>query len=264
MMNKGKLAAINLRNEIGIEGPDEIELEDVIIGRGGFVKYMSMGKIDGRIVYGKSISTVFINSDIKYEGRRRFALAHELGHLEMHKGSKIHDDGASLNWFNEMETKLKRGNHEYEANQFATEFLMPMDSFKKSAKGKKLSPQLIRDLATEYNTSLTSVAFRYFEADLFPMAMFHIFKGKVRYWKRSSDLRGYIKNITKLPPPEDSLATEYITANYDPLYKQDELAQPIDKSTWFTLNEGEEDKEFFEYCIVTKSYNNILSLVWEV
>ena len=124
-MNRGKLAAIRLREEIGIEDPDNIPLEDVIIGRGGIIQYRPMGKTDGRIVYGKNLSTIFINSDIQYEGRRRFATAHEFGHLEMHKGSPLHDDDISLDWFDNTENQLRKGAQEYEANQFATEYLMP-------------------------------------------------------------------------------------------------------------------------------------------
>lgn len=55
-MIRGKLAAISLRDEIGIYDPFELPLEKVIIGRGDYVKYLPMGKIDGRIVHGKSIT----------------------------------------------------------------------------------------------------------------------------------------------------------------------------------------------------------------
>lgn len=263
-MNKGKLAAIKLREEIGIEDPNEISIEDVVIGRGGIVRYQSMGKTDGRIVYGKNLSTICINSDIQFEGRKRFAIAHELGHLEMHKGSPIHEDSVSLNWFNNAERELKKGSQEYEANQFATEYLMPSELFYAEARNKVLSPELLRQLAERFNTSLTSVAFKYFDTGLYPMAMIHIFNGKVKYWKKSDDLRVWIQDITKLPPPEDSVAMEYIEANYESIYRKEELQQVISKSTYFKLGDNDQDSEFFEYCIVTKSFQNILSIVWEI
>lgn len=263
MMNKGKLAAINLRKEIGIDDPDEIPLEDVVIGRGGIIQYKPMGKTDGRIVYGKNISTIFINSEIQYEGRKRFAIAHELGHLEMHKNSPLHEDSVSLDWFNNAENQLKKGSQEFEANQFATEYLMPSDLFRKEAKGKIFTPDLIRTLAERFKTSLTSVAFKYFEIGLHPIAMFHIFNGKIKYWKKSEDLSVWIKNLTKLPPPEDSVAMEYIEANYESIYKKNESQQIISKSTYFILRNQEEDSEFYEFCIVTKSFKNILSIIWE-
>lgn len=151
-MNKGKQAAIRLREEIGMDDPDDLPLEDVVIGRGGILQYKAMGKTDGRIVYGKNICTIFINIDIKYKGRKRFAIAHELGHLEMHKGSLLHDDNVSLEWFNNAEKQLRKGSQEYEANQFATEYLMPSNLFYSEAKGICFSPQLIRICTSPLNT----------------------------------------------------------------------------------------------------------------
>jgi Zn-dependent peptidase ImmA (M78 family) len=263
MMNKGKNAAIKLRGEIGIRDPFEIPLEDVIIGRGGIVQYKPMGNTDGRIVYGKNLSTIFINSDIKYEGRKMFALAHELGHLEMHKGSPLHDDNVSLDWFDNTEKKLKKGSQEYEANQFASEYLMPSNLFYDAAKEKKFSPGLIKDLAERFKTSLTSAAFKYFEMGLHPIVMFHVFNGKIKYWKKSEDLWVWITDRSNLSPPDDSVAMEYIEAKYKPIYKSEELMQVISKSTYFELREHDDDTDFYEYCIVTESFKNILSIVWE-
>jgi Zn-dependent peptidase ImmA (M78 family) len=261
-MNKGANTAIQLRKTIGIHDPNEIELETVILGSGGYLQFKPMRKVDGRIVHGKNISTIIINSDIQYEGRKRFALAHELGHLIMHKECPIHNDSGSLDWFNDAIHQLKNGIHEYEANQFATEYLMPLELFIKEAKGQKFGPQLIHSLSKRFLTSLTSTAFRYFETNLRPIAMFHIYDGVIRYWKKSNDLKYWIEDRIKLPPPPDSVAMEYINAEYKQIYKPEEL-QEISKSTWFRLNEDESDSRFYEYCIVTTQYKNILSIVWE-
>lgn len=263
-MNKGKSRAIKLREEIGFDDPFEVDIEDVVTAFGGLVQYKNLGSIDGRIVYGEKISTIYINSQIQYEGRKRFAIVHELGHLLMHKGSLMHDDSVnSLSWFNETEKQLKKGKQEFEANQFASEYLMPSDLFYEQARKTAFGPDLIRSLSERFGASLTSVAFKSFDVDIYPVAMFHIFNGKVKYWKRSKDFRGFLKNTPKLPPPEDSVAAEYIEANYRPIYKRNELAQQIYKSTWCELREGEQDSDFYEYCIVSQSHKSILSIIWE-
>ena len=141
-MNKGKERAIRLREEIGIDDPSEVEIEDVVSVYNGIIQYKNLGAIDGRIVYGKKISTIYINSEIQYQGRRQFAIAHELGHLLMHKGSLIHDDKNSLSWFNNAEQQLKKGKQEFEANQFASEYLMPSDIFSIIARQSFFGPDL--------------------------------------------------------------------------------------------------------------------------
>jgi hypothetical protein len=67
----------------------------------------------------------------------------------------------------------------------------------------------------------------------------------------------------KIPPPDDSVALEYINADYDFIYTGTEKAQEISKSTWCVLNNYEKDTEFWEYCIPTKQYKTVISVVWE-
>jgi len=59
------------------------------------------------------------------------------------------------------------------------------------------------------------------------------------------------------------VAAEYISKDYAFLYALEEKAQQVDKSTWFNLGEYDEDCDFYEYCIPTKKYKTILSIIWE-
>src|SRR5205807_9359977 len=64
-------------------------------------------------------------------GRRRFVIAHELGHLLLGHGSdilKLCDEGDLLEW-----AKGQRP-YENEANEFAAELLMPEDLDRKSTR----------------------------------------------------------------------------------------------------------------------------------
>lgn len=79
----------------------------------------------------------------------------------------------------------------------------------------------------------------------------------------SSDLKCWIEDITKLPLPEDSVAAEYIGADYNFIYTGNEKAQEISRSTWFKLGEYQEDSDFMEYCIPNKKYKTIISIIWE-
>jgi hypothetical protein len=88
--------------------------------------------------------------------------------------------------------------------------------------------------------------------------------GKVRYWKKSDGLKVWLQDYTRLAPPSDSVAAEYIQGGYEFIYKLEDKAQTIKKSTWFNLNQyNDEDTDFYEYCIPTKRYKTILSIIWE-
>jgi hypothetical protein len=100
--------------------------------------------------------------------------------------------------------------------------------------------------------------------NLHPICIVFIENGRVKYWKKSDELKVWLGDFTRLAPPFDSVAMEYIQKDYEFIYKMEEKAQQISKSTWFNLNEyNDEDSVFYEYCIPSRRYKTILSIIWE-
>jgi len=257
-MSKGKYAARKLMEECGIDDPTEIPLDVLIYGRGASLIEKPLKNSEGRIVFGDTKAIITVNSDIAYAGKKRFVMAHELGHFEMHRHLvPVHNDtDASLEFF-------QKGYQEAEANEFASELLMPEYLFKRECKGKKFHPDLLRALAERFETSLTSVAYKYFEYGDHPICLFYTHDNRVKYWKRPDNYRHFINDRTKLPPPEGSVAAEFF--DNQKIYPKEHSKQQIWKSTWFELKHWEDDNDFrfYEYCIITPKYNTVLSIIWE-
>jgi Zn-dependent peptidase ImmA (M78 family) len=57
----------------------------IVQGLGAYYTEKPLKQCDGRIVTVGSKTLITINSGIAYEGKKRYAIAHELGHFEMHK-----------------------------------------------------------------------------------------------------------------------------------------------------------------------------------
>jgi Zn-dependent peptidase ImmA (M78 family) len=254
--NNGVIAAQRLLDEFGLENLKDFSVEDLIYARDILLEEKKISNSDGRIVFGNTKTKISINSEIKYIGRRRFTLAHELGHFELHhnKNTHLEDNTLTLDYF-------KNGGQEYEANQFATELLMPKKEFIVFTTKKVFSPNLLRDIADYFQTSITSVAFRYLELGQHPIFLFYCKDGKVIYWKNTENYYRKVKDITQLSVPENSVAMEFF--NDGTIYSKNESAQEIVKSTWFETKQYDSDDEYFEYAIVTKNYNTVLSIVWE-
>jgi len=262
--HKGSNKAKEILDLIGYEDISNISMEDLMTGFDIIYKEEELKNSDGKIVRGKSRTLIKVNSSIMSNERKRFVAAHELGHYFLHKKLELHnDDAKTLNWFN-IENQAQRGLQEYEANDFASELLMPENIFKLFIEGKPFGPQLIKELSLRFKSSLTSVIFRILTLDIAPVFVVFISNGVVHYWRKSDDLKVWVNDITRLAPPEESVAKEYLEANYDFIYSDTEKAQLIDKSTWFKLNDWEDDVDFYEYCIPTKHYKTIISLIWEV
>lgn len=255
-INKGATVAQQLLNEFGIEKPNDFTVEDIIHARDIIFQVKKISNSDGRIVFGKDKTIITINSGIKYTGKKRFTLAHELGHFELHRlnNTYLEDNALTLDYF-------KEGGQEFEANQFATELLMPRSAYAEYTYGKIFSPDLLRNIAEYFQTSITSATFRYLELGQHPIFLFYCRDKKLVYWKSSPNYYRKVKEITKLAPPSDSVAMEFF--NDGIIYKKEESAQEIVKSTWFETNEYDSNDEYFEFAIVTKDYNTVLSVVWE-
>ncbi len=261
--NRGKNKAKEILEEIGFDEITELSNEDLIRGFGIIYIFEHLDNADGKIIRGKKRTIIKVNSSIPYPERIRFVLAHELGHFFLHDKLELHTDNSNtLNWFN-VENQAKRGIQEFEANDFASELLMPEKIFREFVIGKYFSPNLIKELSIRFKTSLTSIVFRLITLDICPLFIVFINNGIVKYWRKSSDLKCWVEDITKLPPPEDSVAAEYIAADYDFIYTGKEKAQEISRSTWFKLGDYQEDSDFMEYCIPNKEFKSIISIVWE-
>lgn len=257
-MTKGKFAAQKLLTQCGIEDPTIFPLDLIVYGRGATLIEKPLNNSEGRIVFGKEKAIITVSSSIEYEGKKRFVIAHELGHFEMHRNLLLvhNDTDATLEYF-------KNGHQETEANEFASELLMPESLFRKECNDKKFCPELLRDLSERFKTSITSTAYKYFELGSHPICLIYSHNNQIKYWKRPEGYPHFLNDRTRLSPPGDSVAAEFF--NSGKIYAKEHRKQQIWKSTWFELNRWENDTDFrfYEYCIITPKYNTVLSIVWE-
>jgi len=263
---RGSTRAKQFLNEIGMGEISKIPMKRIVSSLGAIYIEEPINNSDGKIIRGKSKAIIKVNSEIPYDERKRFTAAHEVGHLLMHDklDLEVHDENSNtLNWFKNAENQAKKGKQEWEANDFASELLMPEKLFREEASKEAFSPKLVKNLANRFKTSITSTIYRILDLDVHPLFIVYIYKGKVKYWKKSNDFWVKVKENTTQTPPDDSVALEYIEDGYNYIYSGNDKAQPIYKSTWFELKGDEEDSPFFEYCVPTKQYKNIVSVVWQ-
>lgn len=256
MTSKPALVAARVLDDLGIDNPASTSIEDLIAYYDGIVQEIPLSNCDGRMVMKNGKSIVSLNSNIEFPQRKRFVLAHELGHILLHGGvaATFSDDYSTLEGY-------KHGQQEVEANNFASELLMPSGLFKAACFKKKFSPDLLRQLADTFNTSITSTVYRYIELGSHPICAFFSKDSKIVFWKKSQEFYYKIPDRNKLSIPSDSVANEFYV--YNKIYRKEDSAQEITKSTWFELREYEKDTPMFEFCIITPAYNTVLSVIWE-
>lgn len=252
--NNPAVAAGELLNYLGHPRPNEIDLEEVVWGIGAIFKEAKIDGSDGRILMSGDNAIITVNSSITYPGKRNFVIAHEIGHLLLHKNitKLFSDNDKSLSaWF-------AKGPHEQQANEFATELLMPAQSFVNVVSGQKLGLQLMRELATFFQVSLTNAFLRYRHLGDFPLMILFIENGLVKWKQLSNDFPfQYLPLNSKVPA---------WTVAGDYFYKKryEELPEQIDAIEWFPEDykiKYQPETKLWEQCFKV-SEHGIISCLW--
>ena len=256
--NRGTARARKVLQDCGfLDEPLGLSCEDIALSRG--ITDIQAIKIDGsqgRIMVDEEEAIISYNRNILHEGKRRFVIAHELGHFELHRdllNNQIHtDDKKTLSeWY-------AKGKHETEANQFAAEFLMPSHLFLEQVKGKSFNFDLIKELAESFQSSITSALIKYRVLGDFPIAIVFCENAKVEWSAFSEDF-----NLQYIPKginvPINSVANDFYTGEDLP-----DKPESVDVMEWFSQDFKVEefvDVNFYEQCIrVGKS--GVLSCIW--
>lgn len=114
-------------------------------------------RFDGRFEYIRGRPHIFVNDHggSRNGGRVRFTLAHEFGHYILHR-HVLHANGAF------QDTRIHLGENtnqrEREANEFASEILLPTDLVRGSLAGKYLTIQHVAELADQAAASISATA----------------------------------------------------------------------------------------------------------
>lgn len=256
--SKAKLAANKNLEDCGISSLKEIDIKDIILSKGIFLKPCKIQGSQGRIVMNGNKAVISYDETISYSSKINFILAHELGHFEMHqsllqKNKLFNDDEKTLNeWY-------AKGIHEDEANQFAAELLMPESLFKAQIEKKQFNIQLMRTVAEFFGTSITATILRYRDIGKFPLAIVFS-ENKIIKWVSFSDdfVLRFIPLNEKIP--ENSVAEDYfycgkLPSEPDVIYAKD----------WFSYHPNIKryvEMEMYEQCFKVADNDSILSVIW--
>jgi len=130
----------------GFTKPNELILEDLAFARGVIVTDGPLEKMEARLVRSGDKGIIRISQNVSYVGQRRFAIAHELGHWQLHE--KISQFFACTS--DDMVASYKTSPQEGEANIFAANLLMPSNLFVDRANNKEFSFKTISNFCIIY------------------------------------------------------------------------------------------------------------------
>lgn len=254
-MNSPAQAAQKLLNSLGYASPSDLTIEEIAYACGFMVQYQEMDGCEGRIMMTNSDVLISINSLVSYQQKVNFILSHEIGHGILHRDlvPVFNDTHKTLSeWYT-------NGIHEIEANQFATELMMPSDLFRRKVKGKKLSLPFIEEIARYFNASKTATFLRYKDLGDYPVMIVFIENGIIK-WKSCSDDFPF-----KWIPYQSQLPALTVAGDYFYHQVKEDKPAKVDAIEWFpedyNLLKGNEQTKLWEQCFPTTA-DSLLTCLW--
>lgn len=186
-------------------------------------------------------------------GRRRFSIAHELGHFHI----PTHRTKRSFRPCEASDLEAAEGygrEQEWEANSFAAYLLMPRKEFVEDSRDLPVSFESARMLARMYGVSVTAAARRMVEVTSEHCALVAT-EGRRVVWQERNEYYWRMATRGQAVQGESFAAGVYDGAPPNP------VAEEVDPGTWI-IDGVEESLLLVESTHHVPSQNQVLSLLW--
>lgn len=164
MSRRAEQAAQRLLDEIGLTAPS-VDVEDIARHCGAVVtRERFRRELSGMLVRGDDgdpAGTVIGVNSTHHPRRQRFTIAHEIGHLKLHKGKVTVDSGLRVDFRDASSPSMQ---DERDANAFAAALLMPAELVSEAAephvRAGATRAVLIGELARTFEVSEEAMGYR--------------------------------------------------------------------------------------------------------
>ena len=245
-------SANRLLESYGICRPADIRIEDIAWDLGIEIEVDRLPKARGHLVRKCNTGIITISDAISDEGERRFVIAHELGHWQLHR---YHSQFFFCDEENLRE--YRNSGPELEANTFASELLVPTRMVPRAKRVADPSWETIAWLKSEFSVSQTSAAVRY--AGLCEHAVLVAFSNgrQVMWWRRNDRKADMLWLESRQQIDEESQLSDIVNNG-----AVDGELVPVSWHAWFPHLERYDGAELFELSVPVDDNGTMMSLLW--
>jgi len=180
---------------LGISDPHEIDVRAIANDAGAAVRVRRLSRCEARIV-GAADRAIISVSENSSPQRRRFSVAHELGHWELHRGRQFECRSADID--NAENDPL---NPERQADGYAADLLMPWYLFKpRLGQAKHVDLAVLEEMRSVFDVSLPATAIRIVDASIEPVIIACYDHSGRRWFHRSKDVPDRWWPVKQLDP----------------------------------------------------------------
>jgi len=250
-VQRAEAAARRAFGELGLQHPTEASIDAIAYELGALVRDLPMSGAVGRLARYKDRAIISVSTSVTFEARRRWTVAHELGHLRLHRDQNQLQLVTDVSIEDFYDQGVER-----EANVFASEFLMPSLLWSKHVDVAKPDLDIVKKLAADYRVSLQAAAIRFVQLCPERCALVYSANSRIQWFALCPGFGHWIDRNSPLDPY--SLAYDYFRDGRTPGRRE-----TVSASAWLGGDRTyTDDDELVEDCIVVPSQHATLSLLW--
>lgn len=179
-MNDPLRPAERLLLDLGIGSSQDIDLEAIAWMLGAAVNYRPLDKCEAMIVGGDRHAIITVNSNA-IPARRRFSVAHEIGHWHHHRGRLLFCGPRDIG-----NPEYEALNPEKQADQFASDLILPNFMVRpRVMRMQRLTLAAVREIADEFRVSDTATLLKIVHLNHFPILAVCHNKMRRRWFRRA-------------------------------------------------------------------------------
>lgn len=191
---------------------------------------------------------IVVKGSIREFGRKRFTVAHELGHFVLHGASAACISSDVGQWSDARQ-------REKEADEFSAELLIPSDEVQPLVNSHEPSLQLIRRVAEEYETSLSASGWRFCDIVSTPCAIIWSTNQVIQWLRKSDSFPFFLRRGVNVP------GGSYAMAAYKGK-RMPEDPEPVPAGEWVEHPRLLEGAEIWEQSLKLPWYDSVITLLW--
>jgi len=241
--------AFRITQDYCLDTPGPVPVEDIAMDRGVLCLEARLTGCLARLVRKGKRGIIRTDVKIREEGRKRFAIAHELGHWFLHEAESQYFICTA-----EQMRDYKGSPIEVEANLFASELLMPTGLFRPLASDVEPRLEQVKTLAGVFNTSLTATAMKFVELNKHECIVV-LSTNKVVSWSKQQGNRSGLRIERGMKLHSDSVAFHLAASD------RESKPELVNADAWITHNWYERQIEITEQSWVLESYDSVLTLL---
>ena len=247
-----ELIARALLKYVGMRAPvdlyelaEEIDLQIRDVPSSGFDG--ALVRIAGRRIAGRPAGIIAKRDSIEDEARKRFTIAHEIGHFLL-PGHGVDVSVCAKEQLDVAREKVAQ--MEKQANRFASELLLPLQPVAEIVGKYGFSMDTCSFVSDIFEASLTASASKCVEASKSEVALVVTDNGIIKYFQRGDRWRYFIKRNEKLSP--DSLASALVAVGTR------KMKGTVPGTAWTSRRDC---PELREESVLMSRYNRIITLL---